>query len=77
VHAVPAQADTRRDSLNAPSQRRTPSLVWFDEHPSGDLAFRRERQVKERNRVWKLGLIERMNPNSRAPTSELEWRLAE
>lgn len=51
-------------------------LVWFEEHPSRDLAFVRERRIKEWNRLWKIGLIERMNPNWRDLTSELEWRIA-
>jgi putative endonuclease len=47
-------------------------LVWFEEHPDRQLAFRRERQIKERRRLWKIGLIERMNPNWRDLTDELE-----
>jgi len=37
-------------------------LVWFEEHGSRDEAFRRERQIKEWNRSWKIELIERLNP---------------
>lgn len=40
-------------------------LVWFEAHESRAEAFRRERQIKEWKRVWKLELIERGNP---------EWR---
>jgi len=36
-------------------------LVWFEEHGSRDEAFRRERQIKEWNRSWKIELIERLN----------------
>ncbi|HZZ36768.1 MAG TPA: GIY-YIG nuclease family protein [Caulobacteraceae bacterium] len=38
-------------------------LVWFEVHPSRERAFRRERQIKEWNRAWKLRLIEATNPN--------------
>ncbi|MBV9995695.1 MAG: GIY-YIG nuclease family protein [Caulobacteraceae bacterium] len=38
-------------------------LVWLETHPSRDEAFRRERQIKEWRRLWKLQLIEGRNPN--------------
>ena len=38
-------------------------LVWFESHPSREQAFRRERQIKEWRRLWKLQLIEARNPN--------------
>ena len=37
-------------------------LVWYEHHGPRDEAFRRERQIKEWRREWKLDLIERMNP---------------
>lgn len=37
-------------------------LVWYKHHGTRDEAFRRERQIKEWRREWKLDLIERMNP---------------
>lgn len=37
-------------------------LVWFELHGTRDEAFRRERQIKEWKRVWKLDLSERKNP---------------
>ncbi len=40
-------------------------LVWYEVHESRAVAFERERQIKKWNRVWKLGLIEKSNP---------EWR---
>jgi putative endonuclease len=52
------------------------SLVWFEDHPDRELAFRRERQIKEWKRLWKIGLIERSNPNWRDLTAELERLLA-
>ena len=47
-------------------------LVWFEEHPDRNLAFRRERRIKEWRRLWKIGLIERMNPNWRDLALELD-----
>jgi putative endonuclease len=38
------------------------TLVWYEVHDTRDIAFRRERQIKKWNRVWKLELIERGNP---------------
>ncbi len=38
-------------------------LVWFESHPSRHQAFRRERQIKEWKRLWKIQLIEATNPN--------------
>ncbi len=37
-------------------------LVWYEQHDTRDAAFRRERQIKEWKRQWKLELIERFNP---------------
>jgi putative endonuclease len=38
-------------------------LVWFEEHESLAAATRRERQIKEWKRAWKIELIERGNPH--------------
>ena len=38
-------------------------LVWYEVHESRETAFQRERQIKKWNRVWKLELIEKSNPN--------------
>ena len=40
-------------------------LVWFEQHESRDTAFRRERQIKEWRRSWKLRMIEERNPTWR------------
>jgi putative endonuclease len=52
-------------------------LVWFESHPSRDQAFRRERQIKEWRRLWKLQLIEARNPNWRDLYNELDRWLME
>jgi putative endonuclease len=38
-------------------------LVWFEGHETREAAFRRERQIKEWRRIWKLHLIEDANPD--------------
>ena len=40
-------------------------LVWYEVHGEAIPAITREKQIKKWNRLWKLHLIERMNP---------EWR---
>ena len=38
------------------------SLVWFERHDGIESAIRREKQMKEWKRLWKLRVIEDMNP---------------
>jgi len=47
-------------------------LVWFEPHPTRDAAFRRERRIKEWQRVWKLELIEKTNPGWRDLFDDLQ-----
>ena len=37
-------------------------LVWFESTPSIEAAIRREKQLKNWKREWKIALIERDNP---------------
>ena len=46
-------------------------LVWFEQHGSRETAFRRERQIKEWRRSWKLRLIEENNPTWRGLYEDL------
>jgi putative endonuclease len=39
------------------------TLVWFEPHDCAEAAVRRERQIKEWRRDWKIGLIEQENPH--------------
>lgn len=39
------------------------TLVWFEAHDRIDDAIRREKQMKEWRRAWKLRQIEAMNPD--------------
>jgi len=45
-------------------------LVWYESHESRDAAFRRERQIKEWKRAWKIEMIERFNPGWRDLSEE-------
>ena len=38
-------------------------LVWFEAHDDLQEARQRERQIKKWNRIWKLRLIEELNPD--------------
>lgn len=38
-------------------------LVWFEAHQNRESAWRRERQIKEWKRAWKIELIEADNPH--------------
>jgi putative endonuclease len=40
-------------------------LVWFEAHESAEPAIRRERQLKEWRRAWKVELIQKSNPTWR------------
>jgi len=46
-------------------------LVWYEAHDTREGAFRRERQIKEWRRAWKLRLIEERNPTWRDLYEEL------
>jgi putative endonuclease len=47
------------------SQYGVDQLVWYELHHERASAFRRERQMKEWRRAWKLSLIEERNPDWR------------
>ena len=47
-------------------------LVWYEAHETREAAFRRERQIKEWKRAWKIEMIERFNPGWRDISQE-EW----
>ncbi len=38
-------------------------LVWFEARDTIEQAIRREKQMKEWKRAWKIRLIEELNPN--------------
>ena len=39
-------------------------LVYYETHPTMEEAIRREKQLKKWNRIWKIRLIEEINPTS-------------
>ncbi|KQW81874.1 GIY-YIG nuclease family protein [Brevundimonas sp. Root1279] len=46
-------------------------LVWYELHETRDSAFKRERRLKKWTRIWKLRMIEEMNPGWRDLTDQL------
>ncbi len=38
-------------------------LVYFEIHNNPESAIKREKQIKKWNRLWKIDLIEKKNPN--------------
>jgi putative endonuclease len=40
-------------------------LVWYEMHDSAESAIMREKALKKWNRLWKIELIERANPDWR------------
>jgi putative endonuclease len=42
---------------------RVDRLVWFEIHEDREAALRREKQIKEWQRDWKINLIEANNPH--------------
>jgi putative endonuclease len=38
-------------------------LVWFEQHGEIEFAIQREKQMKEWKRLWKLRVIDEMNPD--------------
>jgi putative endonuclease len=55
--------EKRADSFTA--KYGVTQLVWLEGHDSREGAFRRERQIKEWRRKWKIELIEEENPHWR------------
>jgi len=45
-------------------------LVWYEVHDEREHAFRRERQIKEWKRAWKIELIAADNPDWRDRLAE-------
>jgi putative endonuclease len=38
------------------------ALVWYEVHDTMDMAIQREKTIKNWKRVWKIEVIEEMNP---------------
>jgi putative endonuclease len=39
------------------------NLVWYELHENAESAITREKQIKKWNRIWKLSMIEKANPD--------------
>lgn len=46
-------------------------LVWYEVHQTAESAIPREKQIKKWNRLWKLRLIEKNNPDWKDLYNEL------
>jgi putative endonuclease len=46
-------------------------LVWFETHEGAETAIRREKQIKEWRRAWKVELIQKTNPTWRDLLNDL------
>jgi putative endonuclease len=46
-------------------------LVWFEIHEGAETAIRREKQIKEWRRAWKVALIQKTNPTWRDLLNDL------
>ena len=46
-------------------------LVWFEQHATMEHAILREKQLKKWRRIWKLALIEQVNPDWRDMAEDL------
>ena len=60
---IPEHREEVRRSFTA--KYNVKMLVWYEIHDTRHGAFRRERQIKEWKRAWKLLLIEKSNPDWR------------
>jgi len=48
------------------------TLVWYEHRHTMDAAIRREKQIKDWQRAWKIRLIENMNPEWRDLHEEID-----
>jgi putative endonuclease len=42
---------------------RVHTLVWYESHPTMESAIQREKALKNWHRIWKIRIIEQMNPD--------------
>lgn len=42
---------------------RVHDLVWYESHPNMESAIQREKALKNWHRIWKIRIIEQMNPD--------------
>ncbi|WP_075215879.1 GIY-YIG nuclease family protein [Mongoliimonas terrestris] len=51
--------------LGFTAKYRIDRLVWFEMHETMETAIRREKQIKDWRRLWKVELVEASNPDWR------------
>jgi putative endonuclease len=70
---LPRRAWEHRESVAEGFTKRygVKLLVWFDLHDTMEAAIVREKQIKEWRRLWKVQLIESMNPTWRDLFNEI------
>ena len=47
--------------------------VWYEHHATMERAIRREKQLKDWHRAWKIELIEKFNPSWRDLHDEIDY----
>ena len=60
-HTPPHLADLTIFPSN-PQEHHCIYLIWYEERPTRQAAFIRERRIKKWEREWKLNMIEQANP---------------
>lgn len=70
---LPRRAYEHREGLIEGFTKRygLKTLVWFERYDRIEDAIRREKQMKEWNRKWKLRMIEELNPEWKDLSAEL------
>jgi putative endonuclease len=63
TRALQHREKVRAESFTA--RHEVTRLVWYELHPDRPSAWKRERAMKKWRRLWKVELIERMNPGWR------------
>ena len=48
------------------------TLVWYEHHHTMEAAIKREKQLKDWKRAWKIELIEKLNPEWRDLHDEID-----
>ncbi|MDZ4112220.1 MAG: GIY-YIG nuclease family protein, partial [Brevundimonas sp.] len=69
IKRINGHREKRRDGFT--TRYGVAILVWFEVHETRQAAFRRERQIKEWKRGWKLEFSERQNPGWADPFDTL------
>jgi putative endonuclease len=58
-----------------PKKYKLNILVWYEPHATMDSAITREKALKYWHRVWKIRIIEQMNPDWKDSHDELTGKI--